>query len=403
MKHAEASMVIWLALSALAIDDVAAFAFPSPSTRIQTESGRRRRYGALRTQRRRPLFSDPYDGDADTYDPNQWISGDDDDRAAFGDGASWEDALARREDGSLWSSFASSEEDVEGGGGSDSADTTSMDGGEEAWLDALANIAADEVEFMSKEADRADKARQMQELGFDTDAIASTLGVATDDALETDGDNEVLEAFKEESFGLMVDEDVDLATVESHSQVEWDEDRDEPVRAQHVYVDEVSCIGCTNCANIAQSTFFMEDEHGRARVFQQWGDDEETIQVAIETCPVDCIHYVSYDELKRLEVERRAQNINNKARLVSQAEYTSGAGYQASYGGGGGTFTGQQKISGNAGSRCNNCPSRGCENCPMFGVGRNPEFQRREEQRKMRRAKREMKRKMESQNKRAEL
>ena len=29
---------------------------------------------------------------------------------------------------------------------------------------------------------------------------------------------------------------------------------------------------------IAQSTFFMEQEHGRARVFNQWGDDDETIK-----------------------------------------------------------------------------------------------------------------------------
>jgi len=197
-------------------------------------------------------------------------------------------------------------------------------------------------------------------------------------------------------------EDVDLETVESHSQVEWNDESDEPVRAQHVYVDEVTCIGCTNCAMIAQSTFFMEGEHGRARVFQQWGDDEETIAVAIQTCPVDCIHYVPYDELKRLEIERRDQNINFKARLVSQGEYRSGAGYQAKYGGGA-LFTDQQVISGNMGSRCNNCPSRGCKNCPMFGVGLNPEFQKKEEARKERLARAEMKKKMESRNKRAEL
>ena len=102
----------------------------------------------------------------------------------------------------------------------------------------------------------------------------------------------------------------------------------------------------------------MEQEHGRARVFQQWGDDQETIQIAIETCPVDCIHYVPYDELVRLEVERRGQNINNKARLVSQAE---GGGVSVRTGAG---FTGQQKISGNMKPRCNNCPSKGCKNCP---------------------------------------
>lgn len=117
---------------------------------------------------------------------------------------------------------------------------------------------------------------------------------------------------------------------------------------------------------------------------------------------MDCIHYVPYNELKRLEIERRGQNINFKARLVSQGEYRSGAGYQAKYGGGA-LFTDQQVISGNMGSRCNNCPSRGCSNCPMYGVGQNPEFQKKEARRLEKKAKAEMKKRMESQNKRAEL
>ena len=120
----------------------------------------------------------------------------------------------------------------------------------------------------------------------------------------------------------------------------------------------------------------MHDEHGRARVFNQWGDDDETIQIAIETCPVDCIHYVPYDELVKLEVERRDQNINFKARLVSQGEY---GGNQLSHRVGGPvTFTAPQNISGNMGARCSNCPTRGCKNCPMYGVGKNPEYERKE-------------------------
>ena len=154
----------------------------------------------------------------------------------------------------------------------------------------------------------------------------------------------------------------------------------------HVFVD-ISC-------------FYFFANH--VYIFWIVVDDDETIEIAIQTCPVDCIHYVPYDELKRLEVERREQNINFKARLVSQGEYRSGAGYQAKYGGGA-LFTDQQVISGNMGSRCNNCPSRGCKNCPMFGVGLNPEFQKREEKRKLKLAKAEMKKKMDSQNKRAEL
>ena len=371
--------------------------FSSSRSRLSHSSNHHRRQFNLS-----PLFSEPDNNDDVNSDPNRWLSSDAE--AALYD-ASWEES--RRGDGSLWSSFSNLNTD---GGNSELISDelqsiNDIDGGEDAWLDVLSSIAADEVEFMSKEADRADKVRQMQEMGFGSESISSTLGVAIDDELENDINNAVFEAFKAETaktgFGLMVDDDVDLETVESHTRVELD-DQNEPVRLQHVYVDEVTCIGCTNCAMIAQSTFFMNSEHGRARVFNQWGDDDEIIAIAIQTCPVDCIHYVSYDELKRLEIERRGQNINAKARLVSQGEYRSGAGYQAKYGGGA-TFTDQQVISGNMGSRCNNCPSRGCKNCPMFGVGLNPEFQKKEDARKERLAKAEMKKRMESQNKRADL
>ena len=153
-----------------------------------------------------------------------------------------------------------------------------------------------------------------------------------------------------------------------------------------------------SCAMIAQSTFFMDQEHGRARVFSQWGDDDETIEIAIQTCPVDCIHYVPYDELVRLEIDRRGQNINFKARLVSQAEY---GGFESVSGAV--AFTAPQKISGNMGSRCNNCPSNGCKNCPMYGVGKNPEFERKEQQRKANAAKRRLQQEREKDNKSAEL
>ena len=187
-------------------------------------------------------------------------------------------------------------------------------------------------------------------------------------------------------------DDEDLETVESHLHVEWDDAADKPVRAQHVYVDEVSCVGCTLCAGVAQSTFFMEFEQGRARVFQQWGDDNETIKIAIDTCPVNCIHYVPYDELKRLELERRGQNINAAAMEGVGPSYFGGL-----------AFTGHQQISGNMGMCCNNCPSKGCPECPMFGVGLNPAFQKREEARKQKKVDAEMKRAMESQSKRADL
>ena len=111
---------------------------------------------------------------------------------------------------------------------------------------------------------------------------------------------------------------------DSHLHVEKLDDGS-PAQLRFTYVDEHTCIGCTYCASIARSTFFMEEEHGRARVFNQAGDDDELIAEAIESCPVNCIHYVSFEDLVILEEERRGQFINNAARLRSQQECTSDA------------------------------------------------------------------------------
>jgi ferredoxin len=81
------------------------------------------------------------------------------------------------------------------------------------------------------------------------------------------------------------------------------------VRQRGVYVDEVTCIGCLHCAHVARNTFYIEPDHGRSRVIRQDGDPEEVIQEAIDTCPVDCIHWVDYTELRRLEEERKYQVI----------------------------------------------------------------------------------------------
>jgi ferredoxin len=332
-------------------------------------------------------------------DPNRWLSSDE---TFNGEGSTnWNEILDSKVDGSFWSSFEPSVEDDESlvGQMELSVVTTGEDLEDEAevWLNTLASISAEEVEYNIKEADRAVKVRQMQEWGFDSETIKNTFNVAVDDSLET---KDEVSGMKDYRKTLYLD-DEDWKKVESHTKVEKDPETGEPGRQQMVYVDEHTCIGCTNCAMIAQSTFFMDDEHGRARVFQQWGDDEETIAVAIQTCPVDCIHYVPFDELVKLEVERRDQNINFKARLVSQAEYGGVGGSHMV--GSAAAFTAPQLISGNMGSRCNNCPSRGCRNCPMFGVGKNPEYERKEEERRAKIERNRLKRLREEERKRADL
>lgn len=81
------------------------------------------------------------------------------------------------------------------------------------------------------------------------------------------------------------------------------------IRQKGVYVDEVTCIGCKHCAHVARNTFYIEPDYGRSRVIRQDGDSEELIIEAIETCPVDCIHWLDYTEVKKQEEERQYQVI----------------------------------------------------------------------------------------------
>lgn len=94
------------------------------------------------------------------------------------------------------------------------------------------------------------------------------------------------------------------------------------VRQKGVYVDEATCIGCRYCSHVATNTFYIEPDYGRSRAIRQDGDPEDLIQEAIDTCPVDCIHWVDYTELKELEEERQDQVLmpvgsrrNGKSRL----------------------------------------------------------------------------------------
>jgi ferredoxin len=81
------------------------------------------------------------------------------------------------------------------------------------------------------------------------------------------------------------------------------------LRQKGVYVDEITCIGCKHCAHVARNTFYIEPDYGRSRVVRQDGDSEELIVEAMDTCPVNCIHWVDYTELKNLEEERKDQVI----------------------------------------------------------------------------------------------
>ncbi|XP_071702706.1 uncharacterized protein [Rutidosis leptorrhynchoides] len=78
----------------------------------------------------------------------------------------------------------------------------------------------------------------------------------------------------------------------------------------HVFVDEFSCIGCKNCANVCSDVFMIEEDFGRARACNQNGRSD-LVQEAIDSCPVDCIHWTSAAQLSLLEDEmRRVERVN---------------------------------------------------------------------------------------------
>ena len=242
--------------------------------------------------------------------------------------------------------------DAGGAAGDWSADATESWSGDGAWdsgadtasilwgdADAVADAVADDVE------DAVEEAVEAVEVEVDADEL---LDLFADEAAE-----QYEELYEDERLGVAC----------SHELIDEDEDGD-PVSlcSSFTYVDEATCVGCTMCATIAPQTFLMTDDHGRARSFNQEGDDEETIREAISTCPVSCIHYVPWDELVALERNREEVmlNYNFKGRLVGN----EGLGIAAD-----GAGEALQEISTNSALRCNNCPTNECRDCPMFGVG----------------------------------
>ncbi|KAG6602425.1 Chaperone protein dnaJ C76, chloroplastic, partial [Cucurbita argyrosperma subsp. sororia] len=74
-----------------------------------------------------------------------------------------------------------------------------------------------------------------------------------------------------------------------------------PQRSQALFVDGNACIGCRECVHHASNTFTMDETLGRARVKVQYGDNDQKIQVSVESCPVNCIYWVEKEELAVLE------------------------------------------------------------------------------------------------------
>ncbi|MFH0809277.1 MAG: ferredoxin [Pseudomonadota bacterium] len=61
--------------------------------------------------------------------------------------------------------------------------------------------------------------------------------------------------------------------------------------AKHPVIDADVCIACGTCQEICPETFQVNDTAGHAEVINPSGCPEETLREAMDSCPVQCIHW----------------------------------------------------------------------------------------------------------------
>ena len=130
--------------------------------------------------------------------------------------------------------------------------------------------------------------------------------------------------------------DIELVSVEENNDdslaafYEYIESNDisgfEPVlggelREKAIWVDESACIGCQYCVHVATNTFIVDEDLGRARVIRQNGDDLEVVQEAFDTCPVDCMHWVDFEDLDRLDASLNRDMFQSLGKLPRVNKY----------------------------------------------------------------------------------
>jgi ferredoxin len=60
---------------------------------------------------------------------------------------------------------------------------------------------------------------------------------------------------------------------------------------KRVVIETEECIGCESCVELCPEVFEFDEKAEKARVKVAEGGDEECIEEAISTCPVECIHW----------------------------------------------------------------------------------------------------------------
>ena len=58
-----------------------------------------------------------------------------------------------------------------------------------------------------------------------------------------------------------------------------------------VVIDADECIGCESCVELCAEVFAFNEAEEKAEVILPEGGPEDCIEEAMDTCPVECIHY----------------------------------------------------------------------------------------------------------------
>ena len=93
------------------------------------------------------------------------------------------------------------------------------------------------------------------------------------------------------------------------------------LKEKAIWVDESNCIGCQYCVHVANNTFIVDEDLGRARVIRQNGDSLETVQEAMDTCPVDCMHWVDFEDLEDLDASLNRDMFQSLGKLPRVNKY----------------------------------------------------------------------------------